>query len=55
LHYYGRVPLGLSEDEFWLMPFGAFMDMWECHKQYEGISKPKKQTYIEEVIPDFLN
>jgi hypothetical protein len=24
------------------MPFGEFMDLLECHLQYNGISKPKE-------------
>lgn len=33
------------------MPFGLFMDLWECHKQYNGISKPKQYLTIDDVIP----
>ena len=34
------------------MPFGLLLDLWECHKQYVGISKPKVEHYIEDIIPD---
>lgn len=34
------------------MPFGLLLDLWECHKQYEGISKPKVEHYIDEIIPE---
>nr|DAZ19540.1 MAG TPA: hypothetical protein [Caudoviricetes sp.] len=33
------------------MPFGLFMDLWECHKQFSGISKPKQNLTIDDVIP----
>lgn len=34
------------------MPFGLLLDLWECHKQYNGISKPKVEHFIDDVIPD---
>ena len=34
-----------------LMPIGLILDLWECHRQYHGISKPKIKKYIDEVIP----
>mgnify|MGYP004468042915 FL=1 len=49
--YYGVCQMHLSQDEFWLMPFGLFMDLWECHRQYNGISKPKQNLTIDEIIP----
>nr|DAL71633.1 MAG TPA: hypothetical protein [Caudoviricetes sp.] len=33
------------------MPFGFLMDLWECHKQFMGISKPKHEADIDEVVP----
>nr|DAZ08557.1 MAG TPA: hypothetical protein [Caudoviricetes sp.] len=33
------------------MPFGFLMDLWECHKQFIGISKPKRKADIDEVVP----
>ena len=33
------------------MPFGLLLDLWECHKQYNGISKPKLHLTIDDVIP----
>jgi len=39
-------------DETWLMPFGLLMDLWECHKQYHGMAKPKREMYIDDIIPD---
>lgn len=33
------------------MPFGYLLDLWECHKQLKGISKPKRELFIDDVIP----
>lgn len=52
LLYYGTVQLNRSEEETWLLPFGLLMDLWECHKQFLGISKPKREVYIDEIIPE---
>ena len=43
--------LSLRMDEVWLMPFGLLMDLWECHKQFMGIAKPKQALTIDDVIP----
>ena len=34
------------------MPFGLLLDLWECHKQYHGISKPKVEVFIDDIIPE---
>lgn len=34
------------------MPFGLLLDLWECHKQFNGISKPKRVLYIDDIIPN---
>ena len=34
------------------MPFGLLLDLWECHKQYHGMAKPKREMYIDDIIPD---
>ena len=34
------------------MPFGLLLDLWECEKQYSGISKPKVELSIDDIIPD---
>jgi len=52
LLYYGTVHLNRSEEETWLTPLGLLLDLWECHKQYLGISKPKVEVFIDELIPD---
>ena len=44
--------LHLSEGEFWLMPFGLLMDLWECHRQETGASRPKREACIDDVIPE---
>jgi hypothetical protein len=49
--YYGTVQLRRSEEETWLMPIGFLLDLWECHKQFLGISKPKRELTIDDVIP----
>ena len=51
LFYYGTAQLHLGSEEVWLMPFGFLMDLWECHKQYNVISKPKQNLTIDDVIP----
>jgi hypothetical protein len=52
LFYYGIAQLHLTQDEFWLMPFGLLLDLWECHKQYNGLAKPKRERFIDGIIPD---
>ncbi len=44
--------MGMSEDEFWLMPIGLFLDLWTCHKQFLGMEKPKRDISIDDVIPE---
>ena len=51
LYYYGTVQMGMNPDQFWLMPFGFFMDLWTCHKQFIGTEKPKQEVYIDDIIP----
>ena len=54
LLYYGLAHLHLTQTEVWLMPFGLLLDLWECHKQYNGLAKPKREMFIDEVIPEGL-
>lgn len=49
--YYVICQLHLSQDEFWLMPFGLSVDLWEFHRQYNGIPKPKQNLTIDEIVP----
>ena len=51
LFYYGTAQRHLGSEEVWLMPFGFLLDLWECHKQFIGISKPKREANIDEVVP----
>jgi hypothetical protein len=50
--YYGTVHLNRSDDETWLMPVGLLLDLWECHRQFLGVAKPKRTLFIEDVIPE---
>ena len=52
LLYYGTVHLNRSEEETWLLPLGHLLDLWECHKQFLGIAKPRREWFIDEIIPD---
>ena len=36
------------------MPIGYLMDRWECHKQFIGISKPRREYFIDDVIPEWI-
>ena len=54
LIYFGTAHLSRQEDEVWLMPMGYLMDLWECHKQFMGISKPKRDVFIDDVIPTWI-
>lgn len=33
------------------MPLGLMLDLWDCHKQFNGLSKPIKEYYIDDIIP----
>ena len=33
------------------MPFGLTLDLWECHLQETGRSKPYRETFIDDIIP----
>ena len=50
LFYYGTAQLHLASEEVWLMPFGFLLDLWERHKQFIGISKPKREADIDKVV-----
>lgn len=34
------------------MPVGLLLDLWECHKQWNGLAKSKRELFIDEIIPD---
>jgi hypothetical protein len=44
--------LNRSEEETWLIPVGLLLDLWECHKQWNGLAKPKREQFIDDIIPD---
>ena len=44
--------LGRAESEVWLMPIGHLLDQWEVYKQFNGLVKPKREYYIDEIIPN---
>ncbi len=50
LLYCGTVHLNRSEQEVWLMPLGHLLDLYECHRQYHGMAKPKREYFIDEII-----
>lgn len=50
-YYYGIVQMGISAEEFWIMPIGLFLDLWTCHKQFLGLEKPRKLKTIDDIIP----
>lgn len=52
LLYYGTVQLNRGEEETWLTPLGLLLDLWECHRQFLGMAKPKREVFIDEIIPD---
>jgi hypothetical protein len=33
------------------MPVGDLLDQWEIHKQFTGMAKPKREYFIDEIIP----
>jgi len=51
LIYFGTVHLNRTEEETWLLPLGYLLDLWECHRQFLGMAKPKVELFIEDVIP----
>lgn len=52
LIYYGTVHLHRGEEETWLTPIGLLLDLWECHRQFLGMAKPKRELFIDEIIVD---
>ena len=52
LLYYATVHLNRSEAVFWLTAIGEMLDLWECHKQHMGWAQPKRELFIDDVVPD---
>lgn len=44
----------LPSEEVWLTPFGFLLDLWECHRQFLGMAKPKRELSIDDIIPPGL-
>ncbi|MDL2318568.1 hypothetical protein LJC74_05780 [Eubacteriales bacterium OttesenSCG-928-A19] len=51
LLYIATVHLRRTDDEGWLMPIGYLLDLWECHRQHLGLSKPHVALTIDDIIP----
>jgi len=37
-----------------MMPIGHLLDQWEVYKQFHGLAKPRRELFIDEVIPNGL-
>jgi hypothetical protein len=51
LIFYGVTLLHRREYEVWLMPIGHLLDQWEVYKQFNGMARPKRERFIDEIIP----
>lgn len=47
----GNANIKIGFDETMLMPLGLLLDLLECHKQYNGLAKPKRDLTIDDIIP----
>jgi hypothetical protein len=54
LLYHGRVQMGMSEREFWLMSIGQFLDLRACHFQWLGLEKAARVVTIDDVVPSSI-
>ena len=43
--------LGMSDEKFWLIPIGLFLDLWACQKQFLGMEKPVREQSIDDMVP----
>jgi hypothetical protein len=41
----------MSETEIMSSPFGLLLDLVACHMQYIGAEKPKREAFIDDLIP----
>ncbi|TYR25612.1 hypothetical protein FYK05_06770 [Lactococcus lactis subsp. lactis bv. diacetylactis] len=53
LHYYGTVQMGIKADGFWFCPLELFLDLWDYHKYFTGISKLKVEVFVNDMIPSW--
>ena len=51
LYYYGTVQMGFTDEKFWTMPLGLFMDLWACHKQWLGLERMQRKISVDDIIP----
>ena len=51
LLHFGTIVMGMSEDRFWHMPIGLFLDLMACHKQFLGLEKPVREQTIDDLVP----
>jgi hypothetical protein len=51
LYYFGTIQMGMSEERFWFMPIGEFLDLWACHKQFLGMEKAHRELSVDDIIP----
>lgn len=33
------------------MPIGELLDQWEIHKQFTGLVKPRREMFVDDIIP----
>lgn len=52
--FIGVTLLGRSQREVELMRYGELLDQWEIYKQFNGMAKPRRILYAEDVIPSYL-
>jgi len=43
--------MNMSDERFWTMPPGLFLDLWTCHKQWLGLEKAARMMSIDDVVP----
>ena len=48
--FHATAHLGRTEREAWVMPMGWLLDQIECYLQFEGIRKPKTETFVEDIF-----
>ncbi len=54
LIFIGVTLLGRQEDEVWLMRMGALLDQIEIWRQFQGLSEPETEVFIDDIIPDWM-
>ena len=51
LEYIALAHLHLTQEEVGLLRFGHLLDLLECWRQEQGISKPRRHLTLDDVIP----